>query len=109
MTSNSPFEERLGDRVVEPRRGGDDDCVDPIRAHRFPLDHLAPVDIDAIGREQLLPAGCDGDLGVDRHRAGDQVVQSVGAHGDQMSAADDRVAAAAHHADADAAAERLNQ
>ena len=98
------FEECFGDGIVQVVGGHDRHGFDAVRPGRFPRGHLAKVRIDAVGRETEIGAGRAGVLGVGRQRPGLELEQVVEPHRHPVHRADEGVAAAADHADAQALA-----
>ena len=94
---------------MKPWRRRNDNIIDLVRPGSFFLGHFAPIRIDAIAGDQLLPGRTDGDPRVDRHCTSDKVVEAVRTHGDDVGPANNRVSAPAHHTGTYAPPESLEQ
>ena len=98
------FQKRLGDRKVKVVRGDDDRGLDPVRALGLANRHFTIVRIGPVGREAQVGAGGARVFRVRGQGARLQFDQIVEPHRHAMNRADERVAAAADHADAQASA-----
>ena len=101
---DSRFEERLRDGEVQVVRGDDDDGLDAVRTRRLANRHLAIVRVGPVGRKPKIGARRARVFGVRRQGAGFQLDQIVEPHRHAMNRADEGVAPAADHADAQASA-----
>ena len=81
-------------------RGDDDDGLDAVGARSLAHRHFAIVGVGPVGRKPEIGARRARVFGVRRQRAGFQLDQIVEPHGHAMNRADEGVAAAADHADA---------
>ena len=102
---DAALKKSAGDGIVQTRRRGDDHGVDPVRPCGFLLRHFAIIGVDAVGGHKFTARRRFGDFGIDRHGAGRQFAEAVGAHRDQMRPPDDRISSPADHAEADPSSE----
>ena len=101
---DSRLEKRLGDGKVKMVRGDDDDGLYAVRARRLADRHFAIVRVGPVRRKPDLGARRARVFGIRRQSAGFQLDQIVESHGHAMNRADEGVASAADHADAQASA-----
>jgi hypothetical protein len=91
--------------LVDLGRCCNDDDIDAVIPLRLAPCHLAEIVIDAVLGNQQGSAGPPRHFRIDREGAGHKLVAAVGLEGDAVRLADDRIEAAAHHAETQAATE----
>ena len=85
-------------------RGDDDDGLDAVRTRGLAGRHFAIIRVTPVGRKPEIGARSARVFGVRGQSAGFQLDQIIEPHGHAMNRADEGVASAADHADAQASA-----